>query len=338
MKRAPIYYFSLVLMLTLSCSKELYPVKKGNKFGFENKKKELVIEAKYPEVSGFHEGFAKVGFYVQQIDSVWNEPMFEENGYWTVNKYKTIKYSFIDKNDSIFKLELPEAKQYSNGMAAARLKAKWGYLNTQGQWQIKPQFADASNFEGNKAQVIKESKDGHTWYYLEIDNKGNVVKNDQVGKRKPDWFDSIPDWHTLMASGNIYIRLTDYESAFNYYSAATRRINQIESEDTLAYMELCQEMAYFSAMRVEETLFEKYDLLAQQKLETVLASKIPRRRMVVLKHIDYLVKLADIRELNLQYEQEIETLERILDVVKKSGTEDINLYWDIEERIEELKE
>ena len=337
MKSTTINLLLIALLLLSGCSSQLYPIKKGNKFGYENKKKELVIPAKYKEASAFKEGFAKVGLGYKVVDSLWNEPIFEDKGHWSIDKYQVVKYTFIDGKDSIFPLKLDEAKSFSKGLAAARIKGNWGYLNKKGEWQIKPQYASATNFDGKTTEVIKESADGLRWYYLEINKKGVIVKNDKKGIRKPDWFDSIPDWRTLMASGNIYTRLTDYESAYNYYSAAARRIDQIEQEDTLNYMELCQEMAYYSAMRVEEDNFDKYDALAEKKMNEILASDITRRRMILLKHIDYLFKLSEIRDMNMQKEKEINALERLLDVVKRSKTEDISLYWDIEERLEELK-
>ncbi|MFY0673499.1 MAG: WG repeat-containing protein [Bacteroidia bacterium] len=322
----------------LACAPKLMPTQKGKLYGYTNKKGEWVINKKYTEAYPFSEGKAKVGFEIEKIDSFWNEPMFGNPGYWVVDTFKVIRYSFIDKNDTLLPLQLFAAKNFNEELAAARIKNRWGYINKDGLWAIKPQFASAANFEKGKAKVVSESADGKTWYYKTIDKQGKVLENDETGKRKPDWFDSIPNWNTLLASGSIYVRLNDYESAFNYYEAAARRIDQIEREDTAAYLNLCQEIAYLGAMRIDDETFAKYDGLAIKKVDEVLkANKTERRRSIILDYIAYLNKLSELREVNLQKNEEIETLERIIDVVKRSETEDMKLYWFVEERLEDLK-
>jgi tetratricopeptide (TPR) repeat protein len=338
MKSIQILILLAISLMVVSCTPKLIPTQKGRLYGYANKKGEWVIDKQYVEAYPFAEGYARVGFEIEKIDSFWNEPMFGNPGYWIVDTIKVVRYSFIDKNDSIFPLQLHDAKNFNEGLAAAKMKKKWGYISNNGEWQINPAYATATSFEKGTARVVKESADGKTWYSLTIDKQGNIIENDEVGKPKPDWFDSIPDWKTLLASGEIYVRLNDYESAYNYYGAAARRIDQIEREDTAAYLTLCQELAYLAAMRIDEKTFETYDALAQLKMEEVLkADKTERRRSIILDYIAYLYKLSELREVNLQKDQEIEALERILDVVKRSETEELKLYWYVEERLEELR-
>ncbi|MGB0430399.1 MAG: WG repeat-containing protein [Bacteroidia bacterium] len=338
MKSFYIIHFLVATLFLGACHNQLTPNKKGNKYGYTNRSNTWVIKKQYVQANPFSQGLARVGFYTQRIDSFWIEPVFEDQGHWNVDTLLLVRYSFINSKNEMFPLKLKDAKNYNQGLAAAKLNTKWGYLNKKGEWQIDPIYAKAATFEKGKAKVIKESEDGKTWYNLQINKKGKVLKDDAIGIRKPDWFDSIPDWHTLMASAHIYVRLTDYQSAYDYYGAAARRINQIESEDTMAFVKLCQNMAHLAAMRIEDATFEKYDALASKIMEEVLASEhTERRRMIILKHIEYLFNVSEIREVNLQKQQEIDTLKRILDIVKRSETEDIDLFWDIEERLENLE-
>lgn len=338
MKTSQIFTAITLVLFFSGCVPKLVPTQKGRLYGYTNKKGDWIIDKKYVEAYPFVESMARVGFEVEKIDSFWNEPMFGNAGYWIVDTIKVVRYSFIDKNGSILPLELRDARNFNEDLAAAKNNENWGYITKQGEWQIKPAFATASNFEKGQAQVAKESADGNTWYYLTIDEQGNILNDDEIGKRKADWFDSIPDWNTLLASGEIYVRLNDYESAFNYYKAAARRIDQIEQEDTAAYLTLSQELAYLGAMRIDNETFNTYDALASTKIEEVLkSSKTERRRSMTLDYIAYLYKLSELREVNLQKDQEIEVLERILDIVKRSETEELKLYWYVEERLEELK-
>lgn len=327
----------LIPLLMVSCAPQLVPVKKGKKYGYETTQGQPVIEPKYTSAKPFYEGLAKVGFNETFVDSFWNEPAFGNEGYWTISKFPVERFSYIDKNDSMLPLALHEGRNFSQQLAAARIGKQWGYVNTKGEWAIERQYAMAYSFEKGKAKVIRESDDGSTWYHLVIDKNNQIIENDLTGKRKPDWFDSIDSWRTLIASGDIYLRLTDYQTAYAYFKAAGRRMETIEKEDTLGYITLCKNIAYMAAMRVEPEVFEKYDGLARAKFEEVVASNQPRRRLIILEYISYLIDLAAIRETNLQKAQEKETLERIVDAVKRSGTEDLKLYWDITDRLEEME-
>ena len=51
---------------------------------------------------------------------------------------------------------------------------KWGYINTKGEWVIRPQFADADHFYGGLAYVILSDnpKDRRSGY---INHRGQIV-------------------------------------------------------------------------------------------------------------------------------------------------------------------
>lgn len=332
--------FSLLLsiLLLFSCQQSLVPVRGVEMYGYANKKGDTVIPIKYYEAKPFREGYARVGVMVHIVDSFWNDPIFEGEGYWTVDEYDELRYTFINQEDELMDIRLRDAKSFSQGLAAAQLKGRWGYINTNEEWVIEPQYVSAEPFKKGKARVVKENTEANRWYNISIDAQNNVVIDDTEGYRKPDRFDSIPDWRTLMASANVYVRLTDYSTAFDYYLGAARRLDVINREDTLSYMDLCTNVAKLAAMRINDPIYEKYDTLARDKFEEVVASSISRRRIIILNYIQYLIDLSEIRNNNLQKELEKETLERIIDAVKRSKTEDIKLYWDVEDRLKEFED
>ncbi|EAI4435792.1 WG repeat-containing protein [Campylobacter lari] len=57
-------------------------------------------------------------------------------------------------------------------MAAVKLYNTWGFINTNGDFVIKPKFDDVWYFSGGKARVKLNEK----WVY--IDKKGNIVPKD----------------------------------------------------------------------------------------------------------------------------------------------------------------
>ena len=335
-----IAFFSLLLSFSflISCHQELIPFQGAVKYGYMTKKGDTVIPIKYLEAKPFREGYARVGVHVLIKYSLWHEPLFGGEGYWEHDQYQDIRYTFIDEEDNLMDIRLNDAKSFNKGLAAAKLKGKWGYINTRGEWVIAPQYAEAESFKKGKAEVTREDTEANRWYAITIDPNNKVIVDDPTGKRKPDRFDSIPDWRVLVASGGIYVRLTDYSTAFDYFLGAARRIDVIAKEDTLAYMDLCTNLAKLAAMRVNEPIYEKYDLLARDKFEEIVASNIERRRIIILNYIQYLIELSEVRENNLQKDLEKETLERIIDAVKRSKTEDLKLYWDIEERLEAFED
>lgn len=336
MKRTLLYCICPCIMM-LSCSPRLSPTKGGSGlYGYAKKSGKMVIEPQYKAAWDFHDGMAKVGFKANKTDSQWMEPSFDGEGYWEVNTRKVMRYTFINPKGEALPLELSDAKQFAEGLAPAFKDQRWGYIDKMGTWQISPQYARANLFQKGTASVTRESPNGETWYELLIDKENRIVKDDPTGKWKPIWLDSIPEWRTLIASATLYQRLNDYSTMLLYLTAAARRLPTIEAEDTLMYLHLCERLAYLGVMRVDENLYETYHALAKKKIDDVLSTSQIRRRMMALNHINYLIEVADLRNLHMQPDKELETLERVLQVVEKSG-EDRLLYDDIVERIKALK-
>ena len=325
-----------LLLIVLSCSPKINPVQEGHKYGVQNSEGEWLLKPQFNEISEFVNGMAKVSFKIVQKDSHFIQGFMNKPGFWDVSSYKVLRYSFITKEGELLPLELHEAKDFSKGVAAARIKGYWGFIDKKGAWAIEPMYRRVQSFKKSKTAVTLEKN--NKWHALKINKNNKIVKQDEKGRRIPDRFDSIPNWSTLVASGHLYLRLTDYETSYEFYSAAARRLPEIESEDTLAYLSTCQNLCYLSAMRIEDKTHDFYYKKVNSKMAEVVAGTQPRRKKLIQENIDFLCEMAELRENNLQKEMQKEIYNRILNLEEQSGIEDLYIPWNIRQMLEELIE
>ena len=69
-------------------------------------------------------------------------------------------------------IRFDEADGFSEGLAAVKVKDRWGYINTDGEMVIPPRFFRATSFVDGLALVDT----GNFWSY--IDTNGSVVRDD----------------------------------------------------------------------------------------------------------------------------------------------------------------
>jgi len=162
---------------------ELIPYRKGDKWGYCDRNKKIVIECKYDEVEKFHNGVAevkvnnekffintkgeKVEAPIEKIEQEVEEEVllkaFEENGL----------YGYKDKAGNIvIKPKYQYAMDFSDGLAAVKLNNRWGYIDIEGNLVIQLKYDDAWMFEDGLAVV---GIDGYVGY---IDAKGNEYWED----------------------------------------------------------------------------------------------------------------------------------------------------------------
>ena len=122
----------------------LIPCRKGYKWGFCDRNKNLIIKPIYDDAYPFFEGLA----------TVWL------NG----------KCGFIDKKGSIIiQPKYYSASSFSEGLAPVRLNGKWGFIDKKGNFILQPVYDLAGRFSEGLAEVELNDK----WGY--IDKKGNFV-------------------------------------------------------------------------------------------------------------------------------------------------------------------
>ena len=125
----------------------LIPYRKGDKWGFCDRNKKLIIPAVYDYTEGFSEGLAAV----------------KVNG----------KYGFIDtKGTMIIPAVYDWAYDFSEGLVAVKVNGKCGFIDTKGNMVIPAVYDDAYFFHEGLASVQFNGK----WGY--IDTKGTQYWED----------------------------------------------------------------------------------------------------------------------------------------------------------------
>jgi len=84
------------------------------------------------------------------------------------------KIVLVDKSGQVVTEEpFDELRHFYEGMAAVKVKKKWGFIDKTGKYIAKPQFEEVMNFYGGWAAVKLEGK----WGF--IDNTGKVIISPQ---------------------------------------------------------------------------------------------------------------------------------------------------------------
>ena len=74
--------------------------------------------------------------------------------------YEVQRYGYVHPEKGLLNLEFERAYIFSEGMAAVRVNRKWGYIDVNGNWAIRPQFDAASSFRDGLARVSLNDKYG----------------------------------------------------------------------------------------------------------------------------------------------------------------------------------
>lgn len=128
-------------------------VKKDGKWGLIDKKNNLIIEMKC-------DTFMKIKEKIQlvQIKDQW-------------------VYFNLEADKYIPTRDFSECSSFSENYAAVRVRDKWGYIDRQGMFFIKPIFESASSFIDGKAVVNLDTIcDGSRLNTMRINKKGRVLE------------------------------------------------------------------------------------------------------------------------------------------------------------------
>lgn len=178
---------------------ELIPYRKGDKWGFCDFRKRIVIDCIYEDVSRFNEGKAAIeknqkwGFIDKNgieiitciyetfswslvLDEIPIFPMFSEG---LLGAFRNQKWGFIDVNGiEIIPCELEvdcSFSQFSEGLAKisdGKYPGKWGFIDKNGQIVLPCYYQSVSNFTGGLVIVCKNLNK-----YKEVDKFGFLDKN-----------------------------------------------------------------------------------------------------------------------------------------------------------------
>jgi len=153
----------------------LRPVEENGRWGFADATGKLVITPRYFAAKTFHGGYALV-----VTRKPWT-PLGDESG-----EFRLAQVTWVDSAGRQIRrsLSVRRASSFSDGLASVvpdavmTLKggcAKGGYIDTKGQWAIKPQFDGLSDFSEGLAAVNLGANCGMGGRWGYIDKNGNAV-------------------------------------------------------------------------------------------------------------------------------------------------------------------
>jgi hypothetical protein len=180
-------------------SEDMAWVQVKGKYGYINREGKVVVEPQYKQAGTFSEGFAVVrigGRKTTLIDKTGKAALnldvygmdilgFSEGlvfGYAKENRFPV----YMDKDGKIaFSIETKDLEGsvvqgagFSEGLAAVRIKGKWGYIDRTGKMVIAPEYVKVTPFHQGLACVAVEEIKGGVGYRTEfiIDRKGTKMK------------------------------------------------------------------------------------------------------------------------------------------------------------------
>jgi len=123
-------------------SEGLAAVMVHNRWGYIDRSGKLKIPARYISVTAFREGRAWVCDIDEEFDRHW---------------------SLIDEHGAhLTPFEFRSVESFHDGLAAARVKKLWGFVDRSGKWAIKPAYSEVDDFSGGICQVLHPRK-GTIW-------------------------------------------------------------------------------------------------------------------------------------------------------------------------------
>ena len=162
-------------------SEGLAVVRLKGDWGFIDKKGDIAIPLQYKGAYSFHNGLARVQ---SKADSM---GMIDKNGKWVITpqweelqdlafgriRYRFQgRYGFLNKKgqsviEPLFEEAFPVFE--APGFARAKQSGKWGLIDTNGTWVVKPGYSQVGTMQEGLLKVSVEGK----WGF--VDNKGKTV-------------------------------------------------------------------------------------------------------------------------------------------------------------------
>lgn len=316
-------------------SHHLIPFEKKDRYGYYNAAHDTIIQPTYVHADSFSCGWGRVAFLRPVVDSIFIEGYFGEKDHFRIDTSMKIRFSYVNSQGQQLPHAFRRAYLHRQCIARVQVDSLWGYLDKNGKWLVRPQYVDAENFNGHHA-IVREANDT-AWRDLRINQKGQITKTLSNWYEKPTYFDSIAQWENMLALAKDYIKLGDPSTSMAYYRSLLKRLDEVRAEDTLATMEILCRYAYLSAEHRKMHVFHQVKPLADKLFEDVVASQQPRRRLIMLEYIDFLARVSKVYQGRDQFDKELEMCRAVIEAVKKTGTEEPSLYWDVQERIDYLE-
>lgn len=161
-----------------SLNRKLYPIRKGENYGYINKIGKIIIKPQFEDAKDFKDDFAiikvsgKYGF-INTSGIVIINPIYEDLQDFSEGLARIKvdgKYGFIDKNGKVLiKPQFENVGTFSDGLAEIKIAGKIGFINPKGEIISNPQFDEVSYFSEGLAKIKIDNKYGF------INQKGEIV-------------------------------------------------------------------------------------------------------------------------------------------------------------------
>ena len=165
----------------------LFKIKRNGKFGYINKKGEVVLPCEYDDADDFSEGLAKVKVkdsygYIDNTGEIIINCIFDNKAGDFSEGFARVrvkgKYGFINKSGQVvIPCKYDDAGSFSDGLARIK-KGLFGYINTMGDIVIPCKYEDARDFHEGLSWVRDYDDDDDYDYCIYIDKDGNEVFTD----------------------------------------------------------------------------------------------------------------------------------------------------------------
>jgi hypothetical protein len=150
---------------------------KAGKYGMIDSNARIVVPLKYTEMREFHSGLARIkdennkfGF-ITPMARIAIEPVYDSASEFyekeSGNDITTISVAIngnlgliTNEGKTVIPPEMDFIGEFKDGMALCKKDGKFGYIGTDGQWIVQPQFMKVTAFDKGKAQA---SPDGQKW-------------------------------------------------------------------------------------------------------------------------------------------------------------------------------
>jgi hypothetical protein len=156
--------------------------RKEEKWGFCDFGGKEVVKCRFLFAGDFCEGLARVSNdarlwgYIRPDGSYAIPPQYQmawdfQEGWAAVKDEQT--YFFINKKGQrVLETSFEEVRAFSNGVAVGRIGSKWGWIDRNGEWIVKPIYKFA--FDAQEGLIAAEVSE-HCYGYMTIDGKAHIA-------------------------------------------------------------------------------------------------------------------------------------------------------------------
>lgn len=173
-------------------------------YGFINEEGEFIVKPSYEKAFTFSDGYGLVKLFSGREE-----------------------YLFLNqKGQNSFRKTFQGARSFFEGMAAVRDEGGlWGFINTYGEYIVKPRYEEVDDFADGMARVMQKSK----WGY--IDNAGNEVVIPQ--------FNCANNFAEGLALVGQFVNY--HYTQFSYIGKTGKVAFQINRESSGVFVECCSD-------------------------------------------------------------------------------------------------